>query len=131
VHIIRGNIREAGYLPVHQAKSLHAWIWADWTPIRKVLTTGTECFATVTRTEIICICREIAQDGKFLSRLLRIGIAWSWPPIRRADQNAPIRIQAADINDEVHVIFRPVSLLHIFSFVCQCCCSFMQDMVSV
>src|SRR6266700_945692 len=116
---------------MHQAISLHAWIRADWLPIRQRSATGAKAFATATRTEILSICWVVAHDGDSLSRLLGIRIAWSWSPTCRMNQNSPIRIQVDDFIDEAHIAFRPISLLHRPSFTWQCRYSFIQDMVSV
>src|SRR6266566_2021482 len=116
---------------MHQAISLHARIRADWSPIRQWSATGAKTFATATRTEILSICWVVAHDGDSLSRLLGIRIAWSRSPTCRMDQNSPIWIQAADIIDEAHITFGPISLLHIPSFAYQHCCSCIQNMVSI
>src|SRR5204863_6632642 len=86
----------------------------DDSPLRQRPSTVAEGFTTAAVTEVLRICRQIAHDGDFLSRVLGIGITFSWPPIRRTDQHAPIRIQAADI-EEMYVIFCPISLFHISS----------------
>src|SRR5436305_5680556 len=100
---------------MHQAIPLHARVRANWSPIRQWPATGAKVFATATRTEIFSICWMIAHDSDPLSRLLRIWIAWLWPPTCRMDQNSTIRIQVDDIIDVVHTTFRSISLLHISS----------------
>src|SRR6266516_5314745 len=59
---------------MRQAVALHAWIWANWSPIWQRLATGSKGGATTAGAELIGIGRQIAQDGEFLSWLLWIGI---------------------------------------------------------
>src|SRR5436305_1081876 len=82
---------------MHQAIALHAWIWANWSPIWQRLATGSKGVATTARAELIGVGRQIAQDGEFLSWLLWIGIPWSWSPIRRDDQDSSTGIEGVQI----------------------------------
>ncbi len=60
---------------MYQAVALHAWIWANWSPIWQELATGAKGVATAAGAEIIGIGRQRAQDGELLSWLLWIGIS--------------------------------------------------------